>query len=264
MTQVDGAEEAELRRLLVRHDEGRLKPAEVELGEMPASATGDMRRLAEDVCLLIGLRLAVGQDEPLPYATSFAIERMGWDDRTRASRAFRKLCDAEVVRHVGAMPPRAGKKHGTKMYAAPLVAGAGAVEGEPVGVEAVDVRAEVQPAGEVGDEQLVGHAVGGSGDGTLPQLGRPDEAAVEREVASGDAAGTVHAATDGNDATGGGDPSVPCPDPLCCRYRWRHAAGPWTCEFNHPMRPRVSVRSRHISAPARQEPPGAWPNRKEP
>jgi hypothetical protein len=26
----------------------------------------------------------------------------------------------------------------------------------------------------------------------------------------------------------------PCPDPSSCRYRMRHAAGPWSCEFNHP------------------------------
>jgi hypothetical protein len=26
----------------------------------------------------------------------------------------------------------------------------------------------------------------------------------------------------------------PCPDPNHCRYRWRHASGPWTCEYNHP------------------------------
>lgn len=26
----------------------------------------------------------------------------------------------------------------------------------------------------------------------------------------------------------------PCPDPTHCRHYGRHAAGPWTCEFNHP------------------------------
>jgi hypothetical protein len=26
----------------------------------------------------------------------------------------------------------------------------------------------------------------------------------------------------------------PCPDPNRCRYFLRHAAGPWTCAYNHP------------------------------
>jgi hypothetical protein len=26
-----------------------------------------------------------------------------------------------------------------------------------------------------------------------------------------------------------------CPDPTCCQHRGRHAAGPWTCDFNHPQ-----------------------------
>jgi hypothetical protein len=30
------------------------------------------------------------------------------------------------------------------------------------------------------------------------------------------------------------DPAVPCPDPQRCRFRWRHASGPWTCAYNHP------------------------------
>jgi hypothetical protein len=238
MTQVD--EQAEMRVLLAEYKEGRRKPVEVKLGEMPASATDDMRRVAENVRLLIGLRLTVGQDEPLPYSTSFAAELMGWGEgrpnRMRASRALGKLCDAGVILHVGELPPRAGVMHGTKLYAAPLAVGAGAVESEPVEVKPI---VPFEPEHEVDDDGLVGDAV----------------LAIERGesgVASGDRAALDHEA-DGNDASGD-DASVPCPDPLRCRYRWRHASGPWSCEFNHPQ-----VRSEEIGAPARRESPGAWP-----
>lgn len=30
------------------------------------------------------------------------------------------------------------------------------------------------------------------------------------------------------------DPAIPCEDPSNCRFRNRHASGPWACEFNHP------------------------------
>jgi hypothetical protein len=29
----------------------------------------------------------------------------------------------------------------------------------------------------------------------------------------------------------------PCPDPTSCRYRGRHATGPWSCAHNHPREP---------------------------
>jgi hypothetical protein len=29
--------------------------------------------------------------------------------------------------------------------------------------------------------------------------------------------------------------TAPCPDPLVCQFRMRHANGPWTCAYNHPQ-----------------------------
>lgn len=49
--------EPELLGLIRDHDRGLLEPADVRLGELPANATPAMRRVAEDVRLLIGLRL---------------------------------------------------------------------------------------------------------------------------------------------------------------------------------------------------------------
>jgi hypothetical protein len=107
---------AELYWLLAEYEAGRLDPVEIELGELPADATPDMRRVAEDMGLLMGLRLAVYDDRPLPYATMFAAERLGWGTNCgRASRAIRRLCDAGVIRRrVDARPPQAGRDKGVR------------------------------------------------------------------------------------------------------------------------------------------------------
>ena len=77
-----------------------------------------MRDVAADLRLLLGLRLAVDEDRPLPYATRFCAERCGLRHHTQASRVLRKLVDAGVVELAGAMPAR-GKGDGTKLYQAP-------------------------------------------------------------------------------------------------------------------------------------------------
>lgn len=61
----------ELHGLIRDHDAGRLEPVDVRLGELPANASPAMRRVAEDIALLIGLRLAVDEPRPLPYSTRF-------------------------------------------------------------------------------------------------------------------------------------------------------------------------------------------------
>jgi hypothetical protein len=194
-------DEPELRLLLAEHKAGRLDPAEVELGELPADATIDMHRVAGDMRLLMGLRLAVCEDRPLPYATTFAAERLGWGTNcSRASRAIHRLCDARVIEYAGSLPPRGDKGDGTKTYAPPLVASAGAVESEQVGVEAVPA---FEPVFEVADDGLMDDAV----------------LAVERgesSLTSGDRADISHA-TDGNDATSGSDPDVARAERLAAR-----------------------------------------------
>jgi hypothetical protein len=77
-----------------------------------------MRDVAADIRLLLGLRLAVDEDRPLPYSTRFCAERCGLRYHTQASRVLRQLVDAGVVELAGVMPAR-GKRDGTKLYAAP-------------------------------------------------------------------------------------------------------------------------------------------------
>lgn len=148
-------DEPELAGLLAEYNAGDRAPEEVELGELPQNATADMRLVANDVRLLIGLRLAAGDDRPLPYSARFAAGRIGWRDPRRASRALRKLCLAGVILDAGSLPPR-GQPNGTKTYAPP--SGPGAVEYAPVDVEGLE-RPAVQPTDEVEDQAAVGDAV---------------------------------------------------------------------------------------------------------
>ena len=99
-------------------DAGRLEPVDVRLGEIPAKASPAMRRVAADVRLLIGLRLAVDDDRPLPYSTRFCAERCGLHDQAHASRVLRALVEAGVIRYVDSLERR-GKRDGTKLYATP-------------------------------------------------------------------------------------------------------------------------------------------------
>jgi hypothetical protein len=111
-------EEPELLGLIRDNERGELAPVDVRLGELPANASPAMRRVAEDIRLLIGLRLAVDEDRPLPYSTRFCAERCGLHHHTQASRVLRQLVDGGVIESAGAMPAR-GKGDGTKLYRAP-------------------------------------------------------------------------------------------------------------------------------------------------
>jgi len=119
-----GIGEVKLADLVAGYEAGRLKPIPVQLGELPAAAGKDERRVAEDMALLIGLRLAVDDRRPLPYSTTFAAGRMGWTakgrpDASRASKALRSLVAAGVIVHAYTLKPRPGKPDGTKTYAPP-------------------------------------------------------------------------------------------------------------------------------------------------
>jgi hypothetical protein len=88
------------------------------LGVLPANASKAMRRVAEDIRLLIGLRLAVDEYRPLPYSTRFCAERCELRHHTQASRVLRELERAGVVKCAEPLKPR-GKGDGTKTYRAP-------------------------------------------------------------------------------------------------------------------------------------------------
>ena len=96
----------------------RLEPVDVRLGQLPANASPAMREGADDIRLLLGLRLAVDDDRPLPYSTRFCAERCGLHDQAHASRILRRLVEAGVIRHAESLEPR-GKRDGTKCYGAP-------------------------------------------------------------------------------------------------------------------------------------------------
>jgi hypothetical protein len=131
-----------MRLLLDEYRAGRLRPRDVRLGEMPTCATPLMRAIAADMRLRIGLRLAVDDDRPLPYATSEAVGSRLARHKMQASRALRKLVAAGVIEDAGSLAPRrSGPPDGTRLYRPP----AATLECDAVGIEVPD-RPAVQPA----------------------------------------------------------------------------------------------------------------------
>jgi hypothetical protein len=193
--------EPELYLLLARWKAGLEKPVEMTLGGMPENATDDMRRLADRIRLLLGLRRSAGEERPLPLSERFTAEQMDWGpNRRRARRALTALCQAGVICPGEPLPPRRGQKPGTNTYDAPLLASAGAVEGAPVEVEAVG---PFEPEDHAADDGVVGGAV-------LAER-------LDPSVASGDGAGGAHA-TDGSGETGGSDPDVGHAERVAARW----------------------------------------------
>ncbi len=116
-------EPKELYRLLAAHHEGKLQPAAIQLGELPPGAGGVMRHVAEHMRLLMGLRAAVGDDRPLPYASSMALRAGITTNQGTASSAIGSLVRAGVIDYVGSLPPQRPGLDGTKLYAPPSVRG---------------------------------------------------------------------------------------------------------------------------------------------
>jgi hypothetical protein len=123
--------EPELSGLIRDYERGLLQPVSVQLGPLSvvgsrvADSKGEtvvvteaMHRAAADIRLLLGLRLAVSEDRPLPYSTRFCAERCGLHGHQEASRVLRALERLGVVGSGGSMKPR-GQPHGTKLYEAP-------------------------------------------------------------------------------------------------------------------------------------------------
>jgi hypothetical protein len=98
---------------------GRLVPVEVELGPMPPRAGGAMIAVAEHMRLLMGLRLALGDTRPLPYATSMPAQAGIPIDQGAASRVIRRLVEFGVIEYCGKLLPLRPGRDGTKMYGPP-------------------------------------------------------------------------------------------------------------------------------------------------
>lgn len=114
----DTEDAPELRLLEAAWRAGKLQPVPIQLGELPPHAGPVMRHIAEHLRLRMGLRLAVGDDRPLPYALSEAVNAGLATDKAAASRALAALVRARVIDHVGALQGRRGLD-GTKLYAPP-------------------------------------------------------------------------------------------------------------------------------------------------
>jgi hypothetical protein len=127
----DDHDDPELYELVRDYLHGRLTPTVVNLSPLPpvrarvpapdgqlVLVTEAMHVVAADVRLLLGLRLAVSEDRPLPYSAQFCAERCGLRDKREASRVLRRLVRLGVVKVAGTLKPR-GKPDGTKLYEPP-------------------------------------------------------------------------------------------------------------------------------------------------
>lgn len=112
----------EFAELRAAYEAGTLEPIAVELGPIPAHFGPIQRAIAEDMRLLMGLRLAEGESRPLPYPSS-APKAIGLaSDKIQASRILRRLVNARVVDEAPSLKQfKRGDwvLDGTKCYAPP-------------------------------------------------------------------------------------------------------------------------------------------------
>src|SRR5205085_2462966 len=94
----DGLDDGpELYRLEQAWRARELEPVDVVLGKLPPHAGVVMRNIADHMRLLMGLRLAVGDDRPLPYAASLAVKAGYAADKGTAGVALNSLVRGGVV-----------------------------------------------------------------------------------------------------------------------------------------------------------------------
>lgn len=106
---------AGLDALLACHELGTLDPLPVRLPQLPEDAPPLAHRVADDMALLFGLRLAAFEDRPAPISARWHARRLSIDRQT-ANRAHRYLIRVGVLVDAGAMPGRGGQR-GTRLYA---------------------------------------------------------------------------------------------------------------------------------------------------
>ncbi len=100
--------------LLTRHANGQLEPVLVELVR-PAQARAVSHRVADDLELIFGLLLAVGDTRPAIYAGGWAAKRLGLKPGPVAW-ALRSFTSAGTIRHVGSLPSLDGFREGPRLY----------------------------------------------------------------------------------------------------------------------------------------------------
>jgi hypothetical protein len=111
---------SELAELVRAWRAGQITPVPVKLGELPPDASDGMRVITKHMELLFGLRFAVDDDRPLPYAYSMAVAA-GVRSRPAAQRALARMVAAGVVVDAGELKPLPGRQYGTRLYAPPPV-----------------------------------------------------------------------------------------------------------------------------------------------
>jgi hypothetical protein len=142
-------------------------PVDVDLGPMPPDATEAMRGIANDLRTRIGLRLADGDADDVPYAYSEAINAGHAANPDQAARAIRRLVKSGVVRFAGELRPKPRIAYGTRLYGLPVAVS----QATEIAVEAEHGAGVIpEPAAELPEESGMADAVGTSPAGTLDGL----------------------------------------------------------------------------------------------
>lgn len=102
--------------LLALYRRGDFEPAVVELRPMPESVPDVYHRVAVFFALVAGLRLAAGNDQPVPFACEWVGKHLGGVPKLTVWRARKRLVELGVLEHVGTLPGRG--KRGTDLFAA--------------------------------------------------------------------------------------------------------------------------------------------------
>ena len=179
-------EPTELALLVSEWQEGLRTPAEVTFGPMPARAGEIQRNVADHMRLLMGLRIAAGDERPLPYAASMPVKAGLAPDKGTASQAIRALVRMGVVEHVGELPRTRHGIDGTKLYGIPGVT----AQVEPRGAAEEPERASDRmpvTGGESGAVPVEAQDIGGPGAPVEPTSEAVDEAGVSDAVRGGPA-----------------------------------------------------------------------------
>ena len=108
----------DLGKLEEQQRRGELVPVDVGI-EAPAHLDLTARLVLEDMASLMGLFVAAGEFRPMPYASTWCAERMGWPGvagQRRASRAIVALQKMGLVRCTATLKPTGPGRKGTKCF----------------------------------------------------------------------------------------------------------------------------------------------------
>ena len=112
--------EPQMRALLRLHAEGKAHRVPVEAPPIPKRLGRIPRAINEAMLLRFELRLGVGDDRPMPYSASEAVQDLAargiQTDKRNASRGIRRLEERGRMWSPRPLAPRGDQKDGTKTY----------------------------------------------------------------------------------------------------------------------------------------------------